>query len=113
MGIATKRNASESIKKIFKIAENNMYKNKISDSESAHKALIDSFEKNLRTTCNRSKELIDKLKDYAIKMGKKINLSKIEIEELRLLINLHNIGKLALADEIMSKPGRLSKGNGK
>ena len=42
-------------------------------------------------------------------LGKKLNLSTAKLDELKLLLNLHNIGKIALVDEIMSKKGRLTR----
>ncbi|MDY0027734.1 MAG: HD domain-containing phosphohydrolase, partial [Candidatus Humimicrobiaceae bacterium] len=52
---------------------------------------------------------IKKVEEYAMVLGEKLNLSLTKLEELKLLINLHNIGKIALVDEIMSKKGRLTK----
>jgi HD-GYP domain-containing protein (c-di-GMP phosphodiesterase class II) len=49
------------------------------------------------------------MEEYAILIGRKLNLSNVKLEELSLLLNLHNIGKLALVDEIMAKKGRLTK----
>ncbi|HZK11104.1 MAG TPA: HD domain-containing phosphohydrolase [Atribacterota bacterium] len=46
--------------------------------------------------------------DYAVLIGKRLNLSSTKLEELKLFMNFHNIGKLALADEIMAKKGRLT-----
>jgi HD-GYP domain-containing protein (c-di-GMP phosphodiesterase class II) len=46
--------------------------------------------------------------DYAFLIGKRLNLSSIKLEELKLFMNFHNIGKLALADEIMARKGSLT-----
>jgi len=54
-------------------------------------------------------DIFNKIRDYAVTIGERLNLSKLKLEELRLLMNLHNIGKLALVDEILSKPGSLNK----
>jgi HD-GYP domain-containing protein (c-di-GMP phosphodiesterase class II) len=86
-----------------------MYKNKISESEETQETLIDSFKKKLRKRDLRNEKLANKIQDYAVSIGERLNLSKLKLEELRLLMNLHNIGKLALADEILSKPGSLNK----
>jgi len=48
------------------------------------------------------------MEDCAVLVGKRLNLSSIKLEELKLLMNLHNIGKLALADELMAKKERLT-----
>jgi len=109
LGVSTKRSPSEDIEKILKEAEDKMYKNKISEGEETHEALIDSFKKRLRKRDLRNEKLVNRIQDYAVTIGERLNLSKLKLEELSLLMNLHNIGKLALADEILSKPGSLSK----
>ena len=109
LGVATKRTPSEDIEKILKSAEDKMYKNKISESEATNETLINSFKKKLRKRDYRSDKLVDKIQEYAVHIGERMNLSNLKLEELRLLMNLHNIGKLALADEILSKPGSLNK----
>jgi len=109
LGVSTKRSPAEDIEKILKEAEDKMYKNKISEGEETHEALINSFKKKLRKRDLRNEKLVNKMQDYAVTIGERLNLSKLKLEELRLLMNLHNIGKLALADEILSKPGSLNK----
>jgi diguanylate cyclase (GGDEF)-like protein/PAS domain S-box-containing protein len=109
LGVSTKKAPSEDVEKILKEAEDKMYKNKISESEEAHETLIDSFKKKLRKRDLRDDKVLTKIQDYAVTIGERLNLSKVKLEELRLLMNLHNIGKLALADEILSKPGSLNK----
>jgi len=109
LGVSTKRSPAEDIEKILKEAEDKMYKNKISEGEETHEALINSFKKKLRKRDLRNEKLVNKIQDYAVTIGERLNLSKLKLEELRLLMNLHNIGKLALADEILSKPGSLNK----
>ncbi len=109
LGVSTKRSPLEDIEKILKDAEDKMYKNKISESEETHETLINSFKRKLRKRDLRNDKIMNKIQDYAVRIGERLNLSTLKLEELRLLMNLHNIGKLALADEILSKPGSLSK----
>ena len=107
LGTSTKRFLSEDIEDILRKAEDKMYKNKISESKSVQETLIHSLKENLRRG-NYDYDESEKMRNYAILIGKKLNLSKLKLEELELLMSLHNIGKIALADKIMSKPGRLS-----
>ncbi len=46
---------------------------------------------------------------YAIFLGKKIHLSSPELRDLKLASLLHDIGKLGIPDEILMKPGPLTK----
>lgn len=45
---------------------------------------------------------------YAVEVAKRLNLSPTELEALRAAALLHDIGKLAVPEHIISKPGRLS-----
>ncbi|MBE3089722.1 MAG: HD domain-containing protein [Actinobacteria bacterium] len=108
-GIATKKSSSENIDDILKIAEERMYKNKITESRSFHENLVESLKENLKKGDYKSEMRIKKMEDYALLIGKNLKLSSVKLEELSLLLNLHDIGKLVLVDEIMAKKGRLTK----
>ena len=108
IGISTKKSPSENIDDILKEAEDKMYKSKIAESASVHESLTRSLREGLRKGDYRTEPRIKKMEDYAVLIGKRLNLSSIKLEELKLLMNLHNIGKLALADELMAKKGRLT-----
>jgi putative nucleotidyltransferase with HDIG domain len=47
---------------------------------------------------------------YAIEIGKDLGLSAQELEALRAAATLHDIGKLAVPESIISKPGKLTRG---
>jgi diguanylate cyclase (GGDEF)-like protein/PAS domain S-box-containing protein len=108
-GISTKKSSSENINDILKIAEEKMYKNKVAENRSVHENLVESLKENLKKGDYRGETRIKKMEEYALLIGKKLKLSNVKLEELSLLLNLHDIGKLALVDEIMAKKGRLSK----
>ncbi len=109
IGFATKKVASENIDKILKEAEDKMYKNKIADSKSTNEIIISSLKENLRKEGAKTEEHSVLLRKFALAIGNQLNLSNEKLEELKLLMDVYNIGKLALADEIMSKPGRLTR----
>jgi diguanylate cyclase (GGDEF)-like protein/putative nucleotidyltransferase with HDIG domain len=45
---------------------------------------------------------------YAMEIGKDLNLSPLELDALRAAALLHDIGKLAVPEHIISKPGKLT-----
>lgn len=108
LGVSTKKSSSENIDDILKEAEDKMYKSKIVESVPIQESLIQSLRVSLKKGDYRTETRIKKMEDYAVLIGKRLNLSSIKLEELKLFMNLHNIGKLALADEIMAKKGRLT-----
>ena len=49
-----------------------------------------------------------RVRTYAIEIGKELGFSEIELEALRAAALLHDIGKLAVPEHILNKPGRLT-----
>lgn len=53
-------------------------------------------------------EHLQRVQVYALEVGKRCNLNPVELEALRAAALLHDIGKLAVPEHIISKPGRLT-----
>jgi putative nucleotidyltransferase with HDIG domain len=53
-------------------------------------------------------EHLQRVRVYAMEIGKELGLSDDEIEALRAAAVLHDIGKLAVPEHIISKPGKLT-----
>src|SRR5436309_6797999 len=51
---------------------------------------------------------LQRVRVYAIELAKRLNLSAEDLEALRAAALLHDIGKLAVPEHIISKPGRLT-----
>jgi len=55
-----------------------------------------------------TQEHLQRVQVYAVEIGKDLGLSESELEALRAAALLHDIGKLAVPEHIISKPGRLT-----
>jgi diguanylate cyclase (GGDEF)-like protein/putative nucleotidyltransferase with HDIG domain len=53
-------------------------------------------------------EHLQRVQIYALELGKKIGLNAAELQALRAASILHDIGKLAVPEHIISKPGKLT-----
>ncbi len=51
---------------------------------------------------------LQRVRIYAVEVAKKLNLAQEEIEAVQAAALLHDIGKLAVPEHIISKPGKLS-----
>jgi diguanylate cyclase (GGDEF)-like protein/putative nucleotidyltransferase with HDIG domain len=51
---------------------------------------------------------LERVRVYAVEIGKKLSLPPQELEALRAAALLHDIGKLAVPEHILSKPGKLT-----
>ncbi|PKM77819.1 MAG: diguanylate cyclase [Firmicutes bacterium HGW-Firmicutes-15] len=108
LGMASKTSANMDVKNVIKEAEDNMYRNKLMESRSARSSFITSLEKTLWTRSHETEEHCQRMLKMAQKIGKIINLNGIEMNNLKLITRLHDIGKIAIPNSILNKPGELS-----
>ncbi len=46
---------------------------------------------------------------YAVRLAKKIEMSEVQVEKIRSMCLVHDIGKIGINEELLNKPGRLMK----
>ena len=109
IGVAAKTDKSQGMQLILIDAESNMYKNKLIEKESNGSSIISALEQILYEKSNETKEHTDRIGDLAIKLGKEVNLSSKQLDELSLLATLHDIGKVAIPETILLKEGSLTE----
>jgi len=109
IGIATKTELKQNVEEIITEAEGNMYKNKLVEKQSHAGSIIFALEQTLFEKSNETMEHTFRLKNFALKLGKSIKLHASEMDELSLLASLHDIGKVAISEEILLKEGKLTE----
>ena len=108
LGAATKTQIGQNIKDILKEAEDYMYRHKLLESKSNQNVVIASLEKTLFERSNETEEHAQRMKIMGMHLGQSQNLSASEQDALRLLCALHDIGKIAITDNILTKNGSLT-----
>ncbi|NJD01613.1 MAG: PAS domain S-box protein [Ruminiclostridium sp.] len=109
LGIASKTEESQDIQKMLKDAEDRMYRHKLLEGKSARSAIISSLGKTLFEKSLETEEHARRMLSISTKIGKAIGLTASELDELKLLAVLHDMGKIGIPDNILKKPGKLSK----
>lgn len=109
LGYAVKQNEDESIWQVQKEAEDWMYRNKLLKSKSFRNSVIASLKATLFEKSMETEEHAERLKLMGVKIGQAMGLSSLQLDELELLAMLHDIGKIAIKESILSKPGKLSE----
>lgn len=109
MGYATKTKPEQDISVVLNQAENSMYNNKLVESRSIRSSIIASLRQTLDERTHETEKHAQRLKDYSVKIGKKLGLDISWLNELELLAMLHDIGKIAIPDSILNKPGLLTE----
>ncbi|MEN6349305.1 MAG: HD domain-containing phosphohydrolase, partial [Syntrophomonas sp.] len=108
LGLASKSNYTKDMQDVIKEAEDKMYRNKLLESKSIRSSFINSLENTLWTRSHETKEHCTRMQVMAQKIGRAIDISDSELDNLRLLAALHDIGKIAIPNSILDKPGKLS-----
>jgi diguanylate cyclase (GGDEF)-like protein len=92
----------------FKHAEDNMYKSKLFDRTSDKNETINTIMKSLYEKNPREESHSQRVSKYCEKIGQALNFSQDRINHLSVAGILHDIGKIAIDDYILDKPGKLS-----
>jgi diguanylate cyclase (GGDEF)-like protein/PAS domain S-box-containing protein len=109
LGIATKTRVKEDIEETLKKADNAMYRNKLSESRSTKNKIVRNLLNTLEAKSSETKEHAVRMAKLANELGEHINLSNSELNRLNLLATLHDIGKTTISEDILTKPGKLTK----
>ena len=108
LGEATKDDEAQDLREILKTAEDKMYKNKLMSGKSMRNSIITSLKTTLYENSFETDEHSGRMIQLCKKFGKVLELSNSKIEELVAIATLHDIGKVAIPKEILSKPGKLT-----
>ena len=108
-GYETKNNEEEKIQGIFKNTEHHMYKNKLFESPSMRGRTIKAIINTLHENNKREEQHSHRVSTLCKSMGEALGLHEYEIEKLESVGLLHDIGKIAIDENILNKPGKLTK----
>jgi len=109
LGFATKLKANQSIDELLKEAEDMLYKRKNEEKKKVRKTIMGAVKNELILKSNQSESQRNQLMKISNELGAKLNLSMNKLNELELLMEIHNIGKLTLSEDILLKdPLKLS-----
>jgi diguanylate cyclase (GGDEF)-like protein/PAS domain S-box-containing protein len=103
LGYITQEGEYKDIKTLLKEADRKMYQNKLFSAKSREKHLLDSFQLVLAERDPHTEDHSQRLQDLALAFGKRIGLTEYQLNNLKLLALLHDIGKIGIPDSILFK----------
>ncbi len=106
-GVATKTDESEDIQKILKKAEDRMYFKKLKESKETKLSMIKFLKSRLEKITYETRSHYERLKGLTMMMAEALGLSDSEKDELLLLCEFHDIGKIGVSKTILQKEGAL------
>jgi diguanylate cyclase (GGDEF)-like protein/putative nucleotidyltransferase with HDIG domain len=83
-------------------------KRHVEDMASLHLRTIEALALAIEAKDHNTHDHLQRVRIYAIEIAKELKVSHEEIEALRAAALLHDIGKLAVPEHIISKPGKLT-----
>ena len=109
LGVASKASREEDLIKTLHEAEDEMYKQKLAESRSTRSTVLSALLKTLEEKSFETEKHTQRMKEIARFIGLKLNLPDAELTRLDLLITLHDIGKINISEEILTKKDRLTE----
>ena len=107
LGMATRNSIKDSLADIFRYAEDRMYSNKQQDHKQVRQDIILAMEKKLKDKHLSSADRIERMTALAIALAHKMGLTERQVEEMAMLVQMHDIGNVSIPVEILQKPGPL------
>jgi len=102
-------NSDLDTKQLFVEADNYMYRDKLHRGKSARSAIVQTLMTALEARDFITEGHAERMQTLVTKIAEALNLSDKTINELRLLGQFHDIGKVGIPDSILFKPGPLTQ----
>jgi diguanylate cyclase (GGDEF)-like protein/PAS domain S-box-containing protein len=108
LGFGTKERTDQPISQVMKEAEDHMYRRKLLEQRSLHHNLLSSITATMHEKSHETKAHGERLARLSQQIGRRLGLSDAKLQDLVLLSNLHDIGKIIIDDHILTKPDKLN-----
>ncbi len=109
VGYACKESVDKDLLECLREAENYMYKNKLTESRSSKSEILNALLLALGEKSQETESHIQGMQKVSRQIAEKLNLPETEQDRLELLVRLHDIGKINLSRDILSKKGPLTQ----
>ncbi len=109
LGTATKMNIAESLESILIKAEDLMYRNKLSTGKSSRSNLISILENALLERSLETSSHTKRMEQLSLILANELELPQADIDALKVISKLHDIGKIGISDTILLKKGSLDE----
>lgn len=107
-GMALKSKEDDDLSAIFIEAENDLYNRKTISMNSSHIFILKMLLEFLTQKFNYEKVHSEVVSELSLQLGQTLGLNHLELEELTVASMFHDIGKIAIPDSILDKPGKLT-----
>lgn len=109
MGWESKATSEQDIKEVLSNAEDHMYRKKITESQSMRNRTIKVIMQTLHESNAREKLHSEHVSRISETIAETLKMDEELVKEVKITALMHDIGKIAIGNEILNKPGPLSE----
>ena len=108
LGIAIHYDKAEAIFTSLQKAESQVYRHKLLDRHSRTNSTLISLQQTLKEKSMETSLHTSRMVVQVRELGKALGLTHVQLDELELATELHDIGKIGITEDILLKPGPLT-----
>jgi len=109
IGYAVSERGTTDMQALFREADNRMYREKIQREGSARSAAVHALTRALEARDFITEGHSERLQHLMAAMARALNMSEEKVNDLILLAQFHDLGKVGVPDRILFKPGPLTE----
>ncbi len=114
IGLAVSKSADCSVEETYKIADHDMYSNKLKHGQKARAGIVSSLLTSLFERGNITEGEHDQVQELAVRMGQALGMTEEQLANLALLGQVYDLGKVGYPDSLIhasicSNNGELTK----
>ncbi len=107
--VSSTKESDENIMNVIDQAMQSIRNKKLLDNESHRSELVTSLLKTLSECSEGTEAHVKRTQEMGMMLGRKLELSDVQLSDLALLCILHDIGKICIPLEILNKPTPLNE----
>ncbi|ADH99911.1 PAS domain S-box protein [Salisediminibacterium selenitireducens] len=104
LGFSSLDPSDSHIEEVFKRAEDRMYRKKIDESRAMRESTIEILLKKLKLSEGYHSDHAERVVTFSVEIGKGLDMSAEELEDLRLASIMHDIGLVSVDPALLIKP---------
>lgn len=109
LGASVTNNLNKSIYDALKEADDKVYRQKLLQKNSLSSSIMYSLQVGLQTKSIETEEHTERVLKHSLIIGQRLSLPMSVMDELTIVARLHDIGKIAISEEILLKSGNLTE----
>lgn len=109
IGYSLKQNDNEIFKDLMQVADQEMYREKLQHKHSRKSGNVSLLLGFLKLRNFETADHVERLEEYCKMIAEELEFNESKMNEILLFAKFHDIGKIAVNDNILLKPGKLTK----